>query len=317
MSTDPVDLTAGLNELRPKAKDPTSARVLDTWIAQAERQIGASSEGGRLGWLVASTVVTAALQRAADEDGNSRFLLKGGTLLQHRLGLAARTTRDLDGLVRGDIDTFLAQLDEALRLPWGPLTMRRSEIEVIATPTRVIKPRRFTVFVELRGATWRRIQVEISPDEGSAGATPEFVTAPTLRGFGLPSPELLASLALNYQIAQKIHAATDPHDPPVAVNDRARDVTDLLLLKSLTETSGIPRLADVRAAVHDVFAARAADAAQLDLVPRTWPATLTAFPHWATDYATAATSAGVDVPLEDAVATINAWLDEIEQTTTS
>ena len=193
-------------------EDPTSARVLDTWIAQAERTIGAASESGRLGWLVGSTVVTAAMQRAVDANCESRFLLKGATLLQHRFGLAARTTRDLDGLVRGDI--------------------------------------------------------EISPGEGQAGATPEYVAAPKLAGLGPPSPERLASLALNYQIAQKVHAVTDPHDPPVASNDRARAVPNLLLLKGLLESVGTPTLAQVRAAVHDVFDARAADALALGRTPR-------------------------------------------------
>ena len=51
---EPVNLARALDGLRPKEKVPNSARVLDGWIAQAERQIG--SDGGRLGWLVASTV---------------------------------------------------------------------------------------------------------------------------------------------------------------------------------------------------------------------------------------------------------------------
>ena len=51
-----------------------------------------------------STVITAALQRAVDESGIALFLLKGGTMLQYRLPGMSRTTRDIDGLVRGDID---------------------------------------------------------------------------------------------------------------------------------------------------------------------------------------------------------------------
>ncbi|MGF3056928.1 nucleotidyl transferase AbiEii/AbiGii toxin family protein [Microbacterium sp. YY-01] len=107
-----------MGELRPKGKAPASARVLNTWIAQAERQL--ESDGGRLGWLIASTVVAAALQQAVDEQGEPMFLLKGGTLLQHRLPQLSRATTDLDGLIRGDIDRFLAVLDEVLDRPWGP-----------------------------------------------------------------------------------------------------------------------------------------------------------------------------------------------------
>ena len=32
--------------------------------------------------------------------------LKGGTLLQRRLGLASRATKDVDGLIRGDLATL-------------------------------------------------------------------------------------------------------------------------------------------------------------------------------------------------------------------
>ena len=61
-------------------------------------------------------MVVAALQRAVDEAG-PLFLLKDGTLLQHRLGLDARATRDIDGLVRGDLTRFLVVLDEVIRQP--------------------------------------------------------------------------------------------------------------------------------------------------------------------------------------------------------
>jgi hypothetical protein len=132
--------------LRPKGKQPNSARVLNAWIAQAERQLG--SDGGRLGWLVASTIATAALQQAVDELGEPLFLLKGGTLLQHRVPGTSRATTDLDGLIRGDIDAYLDTLDEVLQRPWGACQLRRGEVEVINVPNRLIKPRRFDTVVD-------------------------------------------------------------------------------------------------------------------------------------------------------------------------
>lgn len=77
---DPANLAEALNDLAPKGKAPASARVLNVWIAQAQDRLG--SAGPRLGWLVAATVVSAALQRAVDESGSALFLLKGGTMLQ-------------------------------------------------------------------------------------------------------------------------------------------------------------------------------------------------------------------------------------------
>lgn len=303
-------LAVALSGLRPKQHHPHSARVLDGWIAQAERQLG--SDGGRLGWLVASTVVAGALQQALDELGQPLFLLKGGTLLQHRLPHVARATTDLDGLVRGDLDVFLASLDDVLARPWGPCTVRRNAVEQIEVPQRVRKPRRFDVLVQVKGITWRRVQVEISADEGSAGAVGERFAAPSLAGLGLPTPDHLTGLAMRYQIAQKVHAVSDPHDPPHAVNDRARDVVDLILMRDLMKSTGSPTLPEVKAAILDIFAVRARDAATVGYPQRRWPARVTAYPHWVASFSRAAESARMTLALAAAVAEVNAFLEEID-----
>ena len=122
-----------------RGKEPASARVLDTWVQQAQSRVGL--DAGRLRWLVASPVVVAALQRSLTANGQPRFLLKGGTYLQHRLNWSARPTRDIDGVIRGDLQEFLTSLDGALRAPWGPLILTlRTEVEVIPTPTRLSSP---------------------------------------------------------------------------------------------------------------------------------------------------------------------------------
>lgn len=301
-----------LADLKPKAKAPASVAVLTQWIGHAEKALGVPAAGGRMGWLVASTVVIAALQRAVDASGTPSFLLKGGTLLQHRLGASARATSDLDGLVRGDLDDFIVALDDALAEPWGPLTLTRSEVEVIATPTRVVQPRRMNIFVSLKGQIWRKVQVELAPDEGGAGAAPEIVPAPTLDPFGLPSPDVLVALAMRYQIAQKIHASSDPHDPPLWVNDRPRDIVDLLLLRELVKTEGAPSSAEIREAAVAVFEARAADAASLGRPIRTWPPQAVAHEHWSRDYARASADAGVRLDLDEAVAAVNEWIAKID-----
>jgi len=307
---EPFNLAAALSTLPTKSKLPNSAHVLDNWITQAESRLGTTR--GRLGWLVASTVVAAALQQVVDERGEPLFLLKGGTMLQHRLP-GSRATTDLDGLARGSVDTFMGALDGVLARPWGALRLRRDPIEVINVPGKLVKPRRFDVVVTLNGVTWRRVQVEVSPDEGGAGVLGERVPAPALGAVGLPTPDHLVTLALRYQIAQKSHAVTDPHDPPESENDRARDVVDLLLLRDLSRESGHPALVDIRAAILDIFDARAAEAIATGRTPRRWPARLVGYPHWETSYKKAAESAGVTLTLEEAVAEVNAWLDEIDR----
>ena len=299
-----------LDHLPDRGKEPNSARTLDAWIIQAQERVGI--DHGRLGWLIASTVVVAALQRAVDESDAPRFLLKGGTYLQHHLDWAGRSTKDVDGIVRGDIDGFLDALDRSLREPWGPLRLSRTETEVIQTPTRVLRPRRFDVKVSLRGVVWRSVKVEISPDEAGIGDHPLVFATPSLSHFGLPSPDALVGIALRFQIAQKLHACTDPHDPPHAVNDRPRDLVDLLLLRDLLASDTATTDADLRAAGQAVFDTRAAEAQQLGLVARHWPPAVQSHPHWPDDYARAAGDAGLTVTLDDAIAELNDWIGKLD-----
>lgn len=297
-----------LRTLKPKTKEPVSTKVLNTWIAQAEGKLGDEARGGRLGWLIASSVAIAAVQRAIDTEGRRLFLLKGGTLLQHRLNATARTTKDVDGLIRGDLDEFILALDEALDEPWGPLTLRRGEVEVVNVPTKIIKPRRFDIILELRGVTWRRIQFEVSPGEAGVSDEQEAIEPPPLGGFGLPDPDVLVGIAMRFQIAQKLHAVSDPHEPPDSINDRARDVVDLLLLRDLAASTGSPALTEIRQAATAVFAARTDEAAQLGLVTRAWPPTVVAHRHWVDDFARAAGSGGLELGLATAVAELNDWI---------
>ncbi|MFD3509644.1 nucleotidyl transferase AbiEii/AbiGii toxin family protein [Nocardia sp. NPDC058666] len=306
-------LSTMLRTLTPKPKGPVNTTVLNNWINQAEGKLGSDARAGRLGWLVASSVAIAAVQRALDADGRQLFLLKGGTLLQHRLDVTARATKDVDGLVRGDLDEFILSLEQALADPWGPLTLRRGEVEVIDVPTKLIKPRRFDIILEIRGTTWRRIQFEVSPDEAGIGDDFEAIEPPPLSGFGLPDPDHLVGIAMRFQIAQKFHAASDPHNPPTSVNDRPRDVVDLLLIRDLAADTGCPTLSEIRAAGTAVFEARAHEARHLGLPTRSWPPTITTYPHWQDDFAKAAASGGIELSLGDAVSEVNSWITTIHE----
>lgn len=225
----------------------------------------------------------------------------------------SRATKDIDGLVRGDLGEFMQTLEEVLAEPWGPLTLRHGPVTVIDVPTRVQKPRRFDIYIELRGVTWRRIQFEIAPDEAGIGDESESTEPAPLGAFGLPDPDSLVSITLRYQIAQELRAVSDPHDPPNTVNDRARDVVDLLLIRNLTTVMGLPTNTEIATAARAVFRSRAEEAIRLGLTPRQWPAVIISYPHWETDYERAAESAGVELPLDDAVAQVNAWIVELQR----
>ena len=301
---------AHLAKLEGRGKEPNSAAVLDRWVAAAQQAAGI--EAGRLGWLVASTVVIAALQRAVDDTGRTHFLLKGGTYLQYRLGTTGRTTKDVDGLIRGDLDEFLAALDQALRQPWGPLTLARTAAEVIEAGGRVIKPRRFWVKLAIKGKVWRSIKVEVAADEAGAGSEHDVLASVSLDHFGLPTPDQLLGIAVRFQIAQKLHACTDPHQPPTEPNDRARDIADLLLLRDLVTIEGQLTAADIGSACGALFQARAHEATALGRPSRAGPPVITAHPHWPGDYDRVALEAGISRTLSDAVAALNAWILELE-----
>jgi hypothetical protein len=301
---------AHLAQLQSRGKEPNSAAVLDRWVAAAQQAAGI--EAGRLGWLVASTVVIAAMQRAVDDTGRTHFLLKGGTYLQYRLGVTGRTTKDVDGLIRGDLDEFLSALDQALRQPWGPFTLTRTAAVVIDVGGRVIKPRRFWVKLAIKGKVWRSIKVEVAGDEAGAASEHDVLLSVSLDHFGLPTPDQLLGIAVRFQIAQKLHASTDPHQPPTEPNERARDIADLLLLRDLVTLEGQLSSADIGSACAALFQARANEAAALGRPPRPWPPVVTAHPHWHRDYDRVAQEADLNLTLSDAVAELNGWIIELE-----
>jgi hypothetical protein len=124
-----------------------------------------------------------------------------------------------------------------------------------------------------------------------------------------------ATLALRFQIAQKLYACTDPHDSPASINDRPRDVVDLLLLRDLVRTEGRPTLLDLRVAAEPIFAARAVDARALGRTERTWPCVVVGHEHWRADFGAARAGSCVDITLEEAVVAVNSWVHQIAEAT--
>lgn len=302
-----TSITQLVNTLKHKDKEPRNVRVLSSWISHAANQLELD-EVGRLEWLIATTVATAKLQQVIDSNATALFSIKGGTLLQHRLGATSRATKDLDGIVRGDIDTFINQLDAILNEPWGPIEFSRSEVESIRVSTRIVNPRRFDLVLSIRGVVWRRVKIEISPDEGLAGSSQEKFPSPTLAPFGLPTPDSLVGMTMSYQVAQKVHAASMPHNPPQYSNLRVRDVADLIAIKRMCEETGTPTDVAISSAIRDAFTARAEEANQLGNEPRPWPVKLTAYSHWHSEFSRIAETMGIALSLEEAISEVNEWL---------
>ena len=310
---DKTGMNEAISSLGDRGKAPASVRALDSWIASAERAVGLRARG-RVGWLVSSTVASAKLMQVIADDGMPAFALKGGTLLQYRLELDSRATRDIDGIVRCDMERFEAALDDVLGIPWGAISFSRGPMKEFSVPGKIVNPRRFDLMMSISGKLWRRVKVEISPDEGAHGTASESFSPPSLAHFGLPTPATLVGINMAYQIAEKYHAVTDPHEPPLFINDRARDVVDLILLRRLVEEAGVPADDEIAAAVLDIFNSRAAEAEATGHPARRLPARVVAYPHWKNDYERAAKSAGVELTLDTAVKEANVWLEMVLNT---
>ena len=297
-------------DLPDRQRTPVSARALNMWLRDAQTRTGVGEK--RIGWLLASTVAVAALQRALGADEEPLFLLKGGLFMEFHLGLDARVTKDVDALFRGGVERFESALDAAISEPWGPFTLQRTAIEEITGARRLAKPRRFDLKLLIKGTVWRRIKVEISFPEGHIADGLESVPTPRAGFFGITTPDHLSGIAMAYQVAQKLHACTDPDDPPEFLNDRVRDVVDLLLIRDRFY-GGLAAI-DVRAACVDVFSARAAEASEVGQPVRRWPPVL-AVPNeeWARAYPALAESVDISLTLDQAVSALNDWIVSMER----
>ena len=107
-------------------------------------------------------------------------------------------------------------------------------------------------------------------------------------------------LAVRWQIAQKLHAVTEPPLRPGGENPRYWDVIDLQLLQVLAGEN----LAPVKDACQRTFAVRN---------QQQWPTQITTYPNWSDRYTAMASS--LDMPvvnLNEAVEAIHALIHAID-----
>ncbi len=218
-----------------------------------------------------------ALETVSASEG-PRFLIKGGTAMELRLGLRARTTKDVDVVFRGEPDAMLEALEEAFEQPYGGFSFRRKgPVEDI----RETGSRRLRVQVEFGGRSWQTLQLEVARAEA---AEPELVpVAISIADFKLDGPDQVACLALRYQVAQKIHAVTE--QPSDRANLRYWDLVDLILLRDLLDSD----LAATREACIETFGIRDT---------HSWPPRLAIPDEWRGPYAATVEELGAELPAE-------------------
>jgi hypothetical protein len=274
-------------------KPPHSVHVLQRWIAEAERESGVAV--ARQQRWVSYMILAAILDRVRDTRGQPLFLLKGGVALELRLGLRARATKDYDTTFRAELGDLLDSLDQALRTGHGDFTAQRTEMQAVGDSPAL----RTTIRLAYRGRPWASVRLEVAPAEGDLGREIDRVPARSLRHLGLEGPDDIPCITVRWQIAQKLHACTEPPGEDRR-NDRVRDLPDLLLLWDLVPAT--ERTA-VRSACTEIFEIRAT---------HPWPPRILVHEPWENAYR--ALASAIEFPILDvheAARAVQAMVDEL------
>ncbi len=271
-------------------------RLLTTW----SDSVGTTA--GRLRRIVGVAVISRILDGFPNEDGRPRIVFKGGAALEMRYGLRARSTKDLDASFRGDLDAAVLLIERAVATGWSGFTGRVTEAELIQRARVQPPPVRLNIKLAYRGKDFVTIPFEISAAEATSLQDPEiFSVAISLEPVQLAGSATVALLPLRYQIAQKLHACTEPPSDDYP-NDRARDLPDLLLMEELgIDEDNLP---SVRAACVEIFDVRGI---------HQWPPQVQAFPGWDVLWNNLVENESLLISLDDAVIALNLLIKRITE----
>jgi hypothetical protein len=227
-------------------------------------------------------------------------VVKGGTGIKLRVGEGlSRFTPDFD-LSRPaavDIGSYIDDLQEALSEGWGGFTgtiqkMEGVEPEGVPEPYIMVP---YRIRLAYRSREWLSVTFELGHDEvGSTSHYERRIASDIVdlfEGLGLETPQPIPVMALDHQVAQKLHACTSVG--PWGGNDRAHDLVDLQILDQEESVE----MAAVGVVARRLFDSRGA---------QDWPPTVVAHDGWDTIYAEAAVGLGV---LPDVTAAVE-WAND-------
>lgn len=222
-------------------------------------------------------------------------VVKGGSSLLFRYGAAStRYTRDLDAARALDLDEYRSRLSRGLAEGWNGFTGR-----LIALPQArpkdvpgayVMAPH--DVKLDYLGKPWQTVRVEIGHNEiGDADESEELLPPELGDAFeqlGFPRPRPLRVMKIAHQVAQKLHAVSEPG------SERAHDLIDLQLMAGRSALDW----RDIRAKCVRLFAYRQR---------HPWPPVIEEGRGWASVYAAALETIREPSPLLPTVAEAVAW----------
>ena len=212
----------------PRDQPARDVRGLQRWIST---WADASSETqARIQRRIALVAIAAMLDRARDDYGDPMFVVKGGSALELRYRFRARATRDIDLEFTGTLDEIHEDVTACVVAGWSGFSGRVLDPQPLSIPWGSITGQRLTVKLTYLGRPFASIPLEVVTSN-----SPEFEYVHSLRlePVGLPSADPIPCLSLAYQVAEKLHACTDPLDGE-RVNDRVSDLMDLILIEDLS-----------------------------------------------------------------------------------
>ncbi len=241
---------------------PSTVSGLESAVARLAKAQGVAPN--RLRLAVSFTIIAAVLERVRDYDGTAGFVIKGGVAIERRIPAQARATRDLDAIFKRDLGDLVGTLEHAFKEPFEGFTLRRhGEPESVGPAVRVM------VRLSYEGSEWATVPLEVSRREGRL-VMADSVRALDLTPLGLRGPSTLPCLPIRRQVAQKIHALTEPPREPGKENTRVKDLFDLLALRETT-----PLDPELRAECKQVFRSRGT---------HSWPPTIVVASRWHDEY---------------------------------
>ena len=195
-------------------------------------------------------------------------VVKGGSSLLFRYGrYGSRYTRDIDTARVMELDSYLEQLNAALAQGWNGFTGKLVTVEPQqpkdVPSAYVMMP--YDIKLNYCGRPWQTIRIEIAHNE--IGDADEFETAlpsdlaEVFEKLSFSQPKPLPVMKLAYQIAQKLHAVSEPG------SERAHDLIDLQLICNRSQID----YAKVKSVCLRLFDYRRR---------QPWPAVVTALPSW-------------------------------------
>lgn len=268
---------------------PKSRRFLDIAIDKLGDKYG---DPMRIRRVLASTIVAQMLPGG---------VVKGGSALKLRYGnVMTRFTKDVDAARDVDSIAYIEAFRTRLAQGWNGFTGRIVEQDPPhpegVPECYVMEP--FAVKLDYLTKPWLTVDFELGHNEiGDADVYEEALSEDIVRAFeelGFPAPDPVRLMTVEYQLAQKIHASTEPG------NDRVRDLVDLQVMVA-NSTVDYAKLNEL---CKRIFAYRKR---------HKWPARFVVGEDWSTMYVEAKGNLSVLPTVEAAIDWANALIVKIDK----